>query len=577
MAMPKKRRKRKPQRRPVHIRPSDPVAQDDYADQGLIQDLRRAIRSDEPLDLLTMVSALLDATDPRHRDPFSTDEPTITRDELVESFIGIPYAETSAVLMVMRSLVEDELTKARITRELATRRHPMPAWLKSLDDAVAEPSMRVHTHVLEDANDFVFAVTLPTGHCLSALTLVDTNLGGALKDAFVVPQSLDDLMITFESVASDDYQSLMRTDPANGRAAVEEAISTSAMFWPPLESDTWPMCRPLVEWMLRHLPEGGQVADVPEWSDEQMAAIADDFFASPFGRPVDRADERDLMDNILWFATSYTGGDPYRWSNVRVGMLLEDWFPRKVVASTAYLAKMPKVLRAYVRYCHDKLGIHAQWTDETLAAIDDHEPEYQRLIRSEREQGADALVAALDAVAHGDDLSLEELVLSTLDAEVGGRMRLQALDDSPLPDEPFEWAGIPEDIHPVVQEMLDACDNFADEIGDVEYRTAMRRFLSRAAAGDPSVFRRRGSTERGAAAVAWVISEANRLFTAKSIQESFGLKSSVSSRAQPMLEAIGLYPDPSGPVRLGAPDLLLSAYRAQIMRGRDRALAGFGV
>lgn len=158
---------------------------------------------------------------------------------------------------------------------------------------------------------------------------------------------------------------------------------------------------------------------------------------------------------------------------------------------------MPKVLRAYVRYCHDKQGIRAQWTEETLAAIDHFEPEYQRLIRSERDQGAQALVAALSAGTQADPQTLEEFVLADLDTEVGGRMHLQGLDDAPLPDEPFEWAGIPEDIHPAVQEMLEACDSFADEIGDVEYRTAMRRFLSRVAAGDPSVFRGRGSTVRG--------------------------------------------------------------------------------
>jgi hypothetical protein len=575
--MPKKRRKRKPQRRTVHVRPSDPVAQDEYAGQDLIQDLRRAIRSDEPLDLLNMVSALLDVTDPRHRNPLSSEEPTATREALLESFIGMPYAETTAVLMVMRSLVSDEITQARINRELANRRHPMPVWLQGLDDAVAEPTMHMLTHVLNDGDDYLFGVRLPTGHQLAALVYVDTNMGTVVKDAFVVPESLDELMIKLHSAARDPDQVIAPTDPANGRAEVDDAIATGAMFWPPIESDSWPMCRPLVEWMLRLLPSGGQVAEVTEWSDEQTAQIADDFFASPFGRPLDRPDERCLLDNILWFATSYTGGDPYRWSNVRVGILLEDWFPRKVVASTSYLAKMPKVLRAYVRYCHDKQGIRAQWTEETLAAIDHFEPEYQRLIRSERDQGAQALVAALSAGTQRDPQTLEEFVLADLDTEVGGRMHLQGLDDAPLPDEPFEWAGIPEDIHPAVQEMLDACDSFADGIGDFEYRTAMRQFLSRAAAGDPSVFRGRGSTVRGAAGVAWVISEANHMFSAKFIQESFGLKSSVAPRARPMLQAIGLYPDQyqSGPVRLGAPDLLLSAHRAQMMQRRDKALAGF--
>jgi hypothetical protein len=532
------------------------------------------------MDLLSLVSGLLEATDPRNRDPFSRNEPATTREQLLESFIGTPYAETTAVLTVMRSLVGDELTKARITRELANRRHPMPMWLQGLEDAAAEPRVFLLTHVLKDGDDYLFGVTLPTGHQLSALVYIDTNMGTVVKDAFVVPESLDDLVIKLGSLLDDPDQLLTPTDPADGRAEVEQAIATAAMFWPPIESESWPMCRPLVEWMLRHLPEGGQVAGSVEWSDEQIAAIADDFFASPFGRPLDREDERSLLDSILWFASSYTGGDPYRWSNVRVEMLLEDWFPRKIVAPTPYLAKMPDVLRAYVRYCHDRLGIRAALTADTLAAIDHHEPEYQRLIRSEREQGAEALLSAtLDARSDLADMTLEEIVLSGLDAEVGGRMRLMALDEAPLPDEPFEWAGIPEDIHPVVQEMLDACDRFADTLGNVEYRTAMRRFLSRAAAGGPEVFRRRASAVRGAAAVAVVISQANNLLSAKYIQEWFGLKSGVSERAEPMLVAIGvdLNARRFGERGLGASDLLLSTHRAHIIQRRDRALAGFGL
>ena len=517
--MPRKRRNRKPQRRPVHTRPE---RGDPYEEQGLIQDLRRAMRSEEPIDLLSLASGLLEATDTRNRNPFSQGD-TTTREELLESFIGAPFAETTAVLMVLRSLIGDEVTKARITGELANRRHPMPPWLTGLEDAVSEPQMFLLTHVLNDGDDYLLGVRLPTGQCLSALVYVDTNMGTVVKDAFVVPEALEDLVIKLGSLAKDPDQSLMGTDPANGRAEVEQAIARSAMLWPPLESDEWPLCRPLVEWMLRHLPEGGEVADQAEWSDEQIAEIAHAFFASPFGRRLDREDERSLMESILRFATSYTGGDPYRWSNVRVEVLLEDWFPRKIVAPTAYLAKMPAVLRAYVRYCHDRQGIRANLTGETLAAIDHHEPEYQRLIRSEREQGAEALLTAtLGARPDLDEMTLEEIVLSGLDAEVGGRMRLQALDDAPLPDEPFEWAGIPEDIHPVVQEMLDACDRFADDLDDVEYRTAMRRFLSRAAAGGPMVFRRRGSAVRGAAAVAWVISQANELFTAKSSKSRSG-------------------------------------------------------
>ena len=344
------------------------------------------------------------------------------------------------------------------------------------------------------------------------------------------------------------------------------------------------MCRPLVEWMLRKLPAGGIAPERKEWSEEETAAIAADFFASPFGAPLDREDERDLLESVLWFGTGYATGDPFRWSPVTVEMLLDDWFPRKVIAEPAYLAKLPDLVRGFIRYCHDRQGIRAALTAETLAAVDHYEPEYQRVIRSARPQGPAALLARMFEAPSDDDddLSTGEIMLEGLDRKVGGRMQLMNLDDDPLPDEPFEWAGIPDDIRPVVQEMLDACDRCADELLDVEHRTAMRRFLSRAAVGDPAAFRRKASPVRGAAAVAWVICRANDTVGAYSsgltVQELlawFGVKGSVSQRAEPLLRANGVDPHRLyGSMDLGAPDLLTSKRRADIIATRDRWSSG---
>ena len=67
-------------------------------DQQLFQSLRQALRSGEPLDLLAVVSGLLEVTDPRSRDPFARDEQRTSLADLVESFVGTPYAETTAAL-----------------------------------------------------------------------------------------------------------------------------------------------------------------------------------------------------------------------------------------------------------------------------------------------------------------------------------------------------------------------------------------------------------------------------------------------------------------------------------------------
>jgi hypothetical protein len=188
------------------------------------------------------------------------------------------------------------------------------------------------------------------------------------------------------------------------------------------------------------------------------------------------------------------------------------------------------------------------------------------------------------ASADDDDLDYEETLLEGLDKAVGGREQLMALDVAPLPNEAFEWDGIAEDIRPVVLEMLEACDRVADEVLDVEHRTAMRRFLSRAAVVDPAIFRRKASPQRGAAAVAWVIARANDTvggywsgLTVQDLLATLGVTGSVSQRAEPLLRANGVNPHRLyGSMKLGAPDLLTSRKRASIIQQRYRYLGDYG-
>jgi hypothetical protein len=177
-------------------------------------------------------------------------------------------------------------------------------------------------------------------------------------------------------------------DAADARARITEAIKLGAISFPPCESDSWPACRPLVEWLTAMLPEGGSGYQRPEWDD---AALAERFLAAPSGAGFDDPDHRGLLDSLLWFGTGYGPGDPLRWSPTAVEILLVDWIPRKIVAEADYLAKAPDVLRAFIRFCHRERGIRAELTTQTLAAVDEYEPGYQKLIRSPRPQGPAAM------------------------------------------------------------------------------------------------------------------------------------------------------------------------------------------
>ncbi len=582
--MPKKKdgrgRGRQPQRRhPTSRSVNRPVS---AQEQELLLSLRAALRSGEPLDLLAIISGFLEVTDPRSRDPFAPDEPRTGLAELVESFAGTPYAETTAALIAIQALVTDDVLAARIGRELQGRRHPMPGWLTGLRRARIDPDVWFMTHVLGDGDDYLLGVTLPSGESLSALVYVDLNLGSVVKDAFVVPEPLEDLAIKMGTLIEDPDQLLTRTDPATARAVIEAAINSGSRLYPPPSSETWPMCRPLVEWMLRMLPGGGGAPDWKEWSQEETAAVAAEFFASPFGAALDDDEHRSLLESVLWFSTGYATGDPWRWSPVTVEMLLADWFPRKVIAEPAYLARLPGLVRAYIRYCHDRNDIRAGLTQETLAAVDRYEPEYLQLIRGDRQQAMAGLAEAILDSERVGQLSDDEIHLQYIADDVGGVETLMGLDAEPLADEEFDWSGIDEEVRPSVRAILEECDGCADAILDVEHRTAMRRFLAKAARNDPGLFRRRASPVRGAAAVAWVIATANRTIgsyrspmTGKDLLAHFGITGSVSDRAQSLIRAAGIdlrltY----GSLRVGDPGLLVSRRRRDLVDDRDRTLAG---
>jgi Domain of unknown function (DUF6398) len=562
-------------------------------DHDLMRDIRRAMTSRSPLDLLMLVSTLMAALDSRRRDPWQRDDgDALSLSDLVTTMLGVDEPETTAVLSVLAVLSDDELTRSRIRRELATRHHRMPDWLDGFDATRHYRAVKV-SHALDDGENVVIGSRLPSGQELTTVCYIDFNLGTVVKDAFVVDEPLAGTLARLRAAAGDDPDTeMVDIDLAAAQARLASAIKLGAMTYPPLESDTWPACRPFVEWIVRRLPDGGEGYRRSEYSDRQLDDIAGQFLASQPGAGfASDSDHRYLLDWLLWYASAYGPCDPLHWSPTSVEIVLLDAIPRKIVAKTEVLAKAPAVLRGLIRYSHQQRGIRTSLTDATLAAVDDFEPEYQQLIRSQRPQGPMALLAAMGSLDPSeltdiDDpdtalAALSQIMLGSLRDAVGGEAALQALDAAPLPDEPFDWNGIPEDIRTTLAQVLQLIDRCCDELLDVEYRTACRRLLARVANGDPRVFRRTARADTAAAAVCWIIGKANDRFTthagglrAKTLLAHFGVSGSVSQRAGTLLQAGGFTHRYLGQITLGAPDYLVSARRAAILETRQRFITG---
>lgn len=547
-----------------------------------MDDVAAALDADEPLLLLALASALLSSFLERPSLTRRPEPPLPPRDEVVQTFFDVPLTETSALLAAIAGLSGDDVLRHRVRREIAARGHVLPRWLTAMDGAEPMDPVFEMRHVLDDGENIVLGVRLPGGHEVCAAVYIDHNMGTLVKDAYVVAGPLAELLDLMRATADDPDTTLTELDPADARARITEAVELAAITFPPPETDTWPGCRPLVEWAVGLLPAGGTGHVRPEWSDDDKQALADRFFASPFGAALDDADGRGLLESLLWFGTDYGPGDPLRWSPVAVEILLADWIPRKIVADVPYLAQAPELLRAFIRFCHAERGIRAELTAETLAAVDEFEDEYQATIRRPRPQGPAALLARMGVLDPGgpwpamDDLVLGFDPLAGLAAAVGGDHALDALDDRPLPDEPFDWDRVPHDVRQQVGAVLELVDRCCAELLDVELRTAARRLLARVAAADPDLFLRRKRPQGTAAAVCWLVATANHLFrygelTVKQLASWFGVSGTPSTQAKALLTAIGVTPDgyAYGDGHLASADYLTGAHRAQLVAARD--------
>lgn len=552
---------------------------------SLIDDLSDALRDPHPLAFLEAASGLAQVTAP---DPYAglrpgpaAQRPAMDRDQLIDAFLEVGHRETDALLLVWAAMLDRPELALRV-RE-ANRRHSLPRWVHQLDQIRVVRAIE-NTHVLGDGDNLFLGVET-AGRSFTIVTYVDHNMGSIVKDGYFADVPIREALARLDAMRGDDtdLHEILLEDAA---AKLSQAVEHGDRMLEPFTTDTWPQAKPLLAWMLRGMPPGGEGYEWTELSDAQWKKLGRDFAASEFGRSLD-SDQRDQADTLMNFAAGYGTGDPLRWSNVVVEIVLLDLIPRKVIAPVEYLRTMPETLRSVIRYAHQQRSIPAAYTEEALAAIDEFLPDYLEAISRPRRQGPAAILERMGVPDPLGDDEYEDVAptdyLDLLAQSVGGREELNTLDSTPLPDEALDVASLEPDIIDRVRIVAGLTDGACVQLfEDPELRTAARRALVRIAAADPAIFRRRSSDTTAAAALSWIVAKGNDYLdfdedvTVGELMELFGLKGSPGQRAQPMLRALGLREfDWAYDPKLGAADLLTSEVRAEIIRQRDQWLAAF--
>lgn len=543
-------------------------------DLDLVQGLRRAIEDSIPLALLDAASMILAAAEFHpNQSAMGEDAPLVSRNELVASFIDAGLPETDALLRVWSQLIDDASTRRRILSAVEQRDLAVPAWLHRIDEV--HPVRAVSVRDVFAENETIF-IEIATSVDSFTLAVAIFHNGPLLEDAYAIPLSF---AAALAEISSHDEHSLIRTELslANARARIEEALALNRMTMPPIETESWPATGPLLEWMLRLMPEGGTGYERREWQPEELEALVEALSASPHGAALSE-DELEHAARLFDMQVNYGTGDPLLWGGLFAERLLCDLYPRKVIADEEYLASMPRALRAVVRFANERSGIAQELIDETLDAVDACEEEY--LFAIAEHHPLHDLFAGSDPFAPLAPGRLQRFELDSLALEAGGEAALDALDEAPLPSEPLQEAGIAEDILPRVRRTAELVTDSADGyFADPEMTTVALRVLAVVAVNDPAIFRRRSKDETAAAAICWIAGKNNSWFTAqggrsrtvKALMQSMGLKTSPTQRAEAMLRAI----EPARPydfytVLLGDPELLTSTRRRAMIAHRDR-------
>lgn len=543
----------------------------DVETQPLIHLLRDSLRDDDPVAFLvngTNVAAMM----------LAMPEPETPGDvSLLQSFMEVDIAETTAVLHVAREFVEDELTRARIDRVLTQRRQPLPATVTDFGSVTV-----THAWLMADplglGDNIIIGAEWPNGQRIAGVVYVDHTLGTIAKDAFFIGSSATEVIDRFRELAAHEpgAPAPVPFDLAPARARIDQAVTNfvESGYEPPDDDpetpSQWPQCAVLLRQLLLSMPEGGLGYDEEHECDpERISAAVTTFLESPEAQNLAGApDDLEALTHELAHQAMHLTGDPLEWNQVSVEVCVTGELPFDATLTETQLDLVPTVLPAVVRYAHREAGTPPDETAEVLDTIARVLPEF-------------ASVREMTYTNRERSREIQGLLTGTSRDRAEHAVRRAAgsleFDLEPLPDEDLVLDDAPGDLHDLLVEIsahvdrLVASEAFAD-LG-MEFRTAVRRFLVRAAAADPALFRRRAKAVNTAATATWMVGRANQVVgyspapvRSSDLQAWFGVSAFNSERGERMVDAFRSN-EPEVyifGVDLGSADVLVSRYRQEL-------------
>ena len=289
---------------------------------------------------------------------------------------------TALLAVIAELLVDDPVQQLRCRREVAERGEHLPRWITALPRVDVYRAVR-RTNAFGDVDELAIGMRLDGRHELTIAVEIDHNMLSSVAGGGAVPEPIDEALarVAESSIDTDVFEMTL----ADARVWIEDAFNKPT-FAP--ETDTWPLYRALVRWLIRRLPEGGEHRS-PARDLEPTEELCDRFFATTSAAPFTDSSHRELLLELFETGT----GDPLRWSAARVERAIggtpycEDSIPLDVALDA------PDLLRAFIPYAHAQSGIRDELTSRTLGMVDALRSSYKRgVLRQAKYWGLDDAV-----------------------------------------------------------------------------------------------------------------------------------------------------------------------------------------
>jgi hypothetical protein len=339
----------------------------------LTEELRVAAAASKPGRLLATTSMLLSIAE-------GGSDPSTSTTTLVRGLCAWNRPECSAGALAVATLIGEGGLVREVRRDAADRGFLLPRWLVALHRA--EPAARAVelTTEFRSVDELVVGVTVPGGHCLTALVDVDNEAGFRVVDGGVSDRPLDAVVSAVLEGSTADLR-VQDIAPADARARLAYALRDPDLDVLSGRSTPWSQVRPLVRWLVSRLPDGGDAAVHRVGDDIDLDDAVDEFLASPWGRPWVRGSLPELVEAVLGDGLGNGLGDPLLWAPHHVGRLLD---PDGSALDHDLLdtGRAPELLRDVIRYGHAERGLRAELTDDALAAVDRCAGRYLAAVRA---------------------------------------------------------------------------------------------------------------------------------------------------------------------------------------------------